>query len=71
MFPLIPLLALFAILGGGVTLVWYDQLSSEEKKEADRIACDYAKDIYDKSLEDLSQKQADHVALLTKRHFEK
>lgn len=70
MFPLVPLLAIIAILTGGATLVWYDQLSTEEKEKADRIACDYARRIYHKSLEDLSKEQANHVARLTQKHFE-
>jgi hypothetical protein len=69
MFPLIPLLAIFAIVGGGATLVWYDRLSKEEKQKADRIACDYAKEVFNKSLEDLTNEEAKHVAMLTKRHF--
>ncbi len=71
MFPIIPLLALLAIFGGGATLVWYDRLSKEEQERADRIACDYAKQVFNKSMEDLSKEQAKHVAMLTQRHFEK
>jgi hypothetical protein len=69
MFPLIPVLALFAIVGGGATLVWYDRLSKEEKEKADRLACGYAREVFDKSLDDLTKEQANHVAMLTKRHF--
>ena len=70
MFPIIPLLALFAICGGGVTLVWYDQLSKEEQQKADSIAAGYAKEIFNKALADLTQEQAKHVAMLTKQHFQ-
>ena len=70
MFPLIPLLALAAIFGGGVTLAWYSNLSPEDQESADRIACEYARDIYQKSLEDLTEAQADYVHALTKRHFD-
>ncbi len=69
MFPLIPILALFAICGGGVTLAWYSELSKEEKTEADRIACDYAKELYAKNLKELTQAEAAHVARLTASHF--
>ena len=51
MFPLIPLLALFAILGGGVTLAWYSGLSPKQQQEADRIACGYAKEHLRQDLE--------------------
>ena len=69
MFPLIPLIALFAIVSGGVTLAWYSELSKEDQKAADRLAGEYALRLYDKSLDELSKAQADHVAELTKRHF--
>jgi hypothetical protein len=68
-FPIIPLLALAAILGGGFTLVWYDELSKEQKEEADRIAADYAKQLYGKSMRELTRAQGNHVVALTKRHF--
>jgi hypothetical protein len=69
MFPLIPLFALFAILGGGATLVWYEGLSSAEQQEADRIAADYARTIFDKSMKELTSAEAARVASLTERHF--
>jgi hypothetical protein len=69
MFPLIPLIAMIAIVGGGVTLAWYNQLSQEEQEAANRIACDYARQLYNKSLEELTKAQANHVAHLTKQHF--
>ena len=69
MFPVIPLLALFAIFGGGATLVWYDQLSKDEQREADRIACGYAEEVFGKTMKQLTKAEANHVAMLTKRHF--
>jgi hypothetical protein len=68
-FPIIPLLALAAILGGGVTLVWYDELTKEQKEEADRIAANYARQLYGKTVKQLTKEQGNHVASLTKRHF--
>jgi hypothetical protein len=70
-FPIIPLLALAAILGGGVTLVWYDELTKEQKEEADRIAANYSRQLYGKTVKDLTSEQGSHVAALTKRHFTK
>jgi hypothetical protein len=69
MFPFIPFLALIAILGGGATLVWYDKLSKQEQEKADRIACGYAKDIFGKTMKELTKAEANHVASLTQRHF--
>lgn len=68
-FPIIPLLALAAILGGGFTLVWYDELSKEQKEEADRIAAQYARQLYGKSVKELTRAQGSHVVSLTKQHF--
>jgi hypothetical protein len=62
-FPLIPLLAIIAICGGGVTL------PEQQQQEADRIACGYARDIFAKSMKELTKAEANHVAQLTKRHF--
>ncbi len=69
MFPVIPLLAVFAIFGGGAALLWYDRLSPQEKQKADRIACDYARDVFGKGMKELTKAEANHVAMLTKRHF--
>jgi hypothetical protein len=71
MFPLIPLFALISILGGGVTLAWYSELTREQKQEADRIAAGYAKQLFGKAVSELSKDQAGHVARLTKQHFQK
>ncbi len=71
MFPLVPLFALIAIFGGGATLLWYEQLSKEQKQEADRLAAQYAKQIYSKAVNELSREQANHVARLTRQHFAK
>jgi hypothetical protein len=68
-FPLIPLFALMAILGGGVTLAWYMELSEEQQEEADRIAGSYARQLFGKSVKELTKEQAQHVAMLTQRHF--
>ena len=55
MFAFIPLLALMAVLGGGVTLIWYEELSEAEKLQADLLASGYAKKLFNKSLEELTQ----------------
>jgi hypothetical protein len=68
-FPIIPLLALFAVFGGGATLIWYDQLSKDEQKKADGIACGYAKQLFGKTMQELTRAEADHIAMLTQRHF--
>lgn len=68
--PLIPILAVLAMFGGGGTLAWYLALSEERQQEADEIACKHAKRLFDKAVKDLSKDQADRVYRLTKQHFE-
>lgn len=36
--PIIPILAIGAILGGIATLAWYSSLSEAEQKKADKLA---------------------------------
>jgi hypothetical protein len=69
MFPLIPLLALVSIFGGGATLYWYQCLSAEEKKRADQIAGQYALEMFGKNLNELSSWEANLVHDHTKRSF--
>jgi hypothetical protein len=57
------------MVGGGVTLVWYDELSKDDKERADRIAANYANQLYGKSAKELTRAQSNRVAELTKQHF--
>jgi len=70
MFPIIPILALFAIFGGGATLLWYDKLSKEEKEEANRLTNQYAANLFDKTAEQLTKTEAKRVHALVKNHFD-
>jgi hypothetical protein len=69
MFPIIPLLALAGILGGGGTLLWYDAQSKEKQQEADRLAADYANQLFGKTVDELSKDEAGLVASLTEQHL--
>lgn len=69
MFPFIPLIALASLLGGSVTLIWYYCLSPEEQKKADRIAGQYALEMFGKKLDELTSSEANDVHKFTKRHF--
>ncbi len=54
---------------GLYTLYWYENLSREEKKEADALAAEYAMKLYDKGLNALTSVQLRHVQELVKGHF--
>jgi hypothetical protein len=70
MLPVIPFLSLLAMAGGGVTLFWYDHsLSDNQKKQADEMACQLAKLIFNKQFEQLEPTQARHILAATQRHF--
>jgi len=66
MLPLIGLLAAAATGMGSFTLLWYHGMSREERAEADRLACETAKDLYDKGLEELSADQFRRVQEIVK-----
>ena len=53
MFPLIPILAIAAIVGGIATLNWYSTLSREEKRRANTLAMNW----FGKQFQQLAQSQ--------------
>ena len=69
MIPIIPLLSLFGIAAGSCTLYWYHNLSKSEQAKADRIAAEYAFELYEKGLDELTSHQLNHVQALVKRRF--
>jgi hypothetical protein len=69
MFPIIPILALLAIVGGGTTLLWYEELSREEKERANRLANHYAAELFDKTVKELTKSEANRVNSLVRSHF--
>jgi hypothetical protein len=68
-FPLIPVLSTICAALGLYSLYWYENLSKEEKQEADRLASQYAMNLYNKGLDQLSKQQLGRVHDLVKRHF--
>ena len=69
MIPVVGLLGtLFAALGGYV-LAWYHDLSKDERAEAARIACHYARQLYDRRLNQLSHPEKAVINELVEKHF--
>ncbi len=50
-------------------LYWYDNLSREEKEEADRMAEEYAKNLYGRAVDQLTASQLTRVRELVKGNF--
>lgn len=69
--PVIGLLSAIAAALGLYGLVWYENLTKEEKEKADRLACEYAKTLYSKGLHQLTSSQLDIVQGLVKTHLGK
>jgi len=57
MFPLIPLLAIAAIIGGVATLSWYSNLSRDEQKRADTLAMKW----FGKQFQQLAENQQKQI----------
>ena len=60
-FPIVPILAIAAVLGGGGTLVWYKRLSPGDRGKADIKANEYAQNLFHKALDELSKSEARQV----------
>ena len=61
-FPLLPILAIVAILGGGSSLAWYSTLDDEEKDEVNALAIS----LFNETAEQLSRGQS---KILKQRFF--
>ena len=61
-FPLIPILAIVAIIGGGGTLAWYSTLDDEERDFANELAFE----LFEKTVEELNRGQS---RILRQRFF--
>lgn len=57
MLPLIPILAIAAIVGGVATLSWYSQLSSEEQRRANTLAMKW----FGRRFQDLAEHQQKQI----------
>jgi len=66
-FPVIPVVAAAAIVMGGVALVWYSNLSAEEKERADIRANELANEWFGQALDKLSKFNFMRVLLAVKR----
>ena len=68
-YPVTGILGTIAAALGLYALYWYENLSKEDKQEADALAAEYARKLYDKGLNALTSAQLGHVQQLVKGHF--
>ncbi len=69
MFPIIPFLAIFAIIGGIATLGWYSSLSREEQIAADRRMNELAMQWFRRKLTELNKEQRAQVEKQVEKEF--
>lgn len=69
MFPIIPLMALFSILGGGFTLNWYYKLPKNEQEKVGLQANELALKLFKKKLDELNSYEAKIVAAKTQQQL--
>lgn len=65
-FPLASAIATGLGLGG---LCWYSTLSSEDQERADALTAQYAQRLYDRTADELTVHQRDHIDGLVRHHF--
>lgn len=68
-FPIVGIASAVLTALGGYGLYWYTNLSKSEQDEADRLAADYAKRLFNKGLDELTAHQASRIHDLVKAHF--
>ena len=54
---------------GGYGLYWYHQLSKDEQAEANELAVEYARDLFNRGLDELTSSQLGRVYELLKSRF--
>jgi hypothetical protein len=69
MLPVIGMLGAACAALGSYVLVWYHDLSRAEREEADRLACEFAVQRYNRKLDQLSLTEKACVADMVRRHF--
>jgi hypothetical protein len=67
--PLIGALSAIAAALGLYGMYWYENLTKDEKEEADRLAAEYARRLYSKGINQLTSLQLSRVQALVKGHF--
>jgi hypothetical protein len=67
--PIVEILSATAALVGACGLIWYENLPKAKQEEADGLAQEYAKQIYNMALDSLNASQLGHVWNLVRKHL--
>jgi len=67
---IVGILAVLAAAVGVGAVCWYRNLTDEQREEADRLLCEYALRIYDRTLDQLAQQEQSVIYDLVKPYFE-
>lgn len=68
-FPVVQIVAWLAVLTGAGALCWFETLDDWEKLRADGLAGEYAWQLYQKGLQELTRDELHMVQRLTRAHF--
>ena len=69
MIPVIPLVSVIVTSVGGYVLWWYHQLTKPEQEKADRLAAQYAWDLYQTGIDQLTANQLHRIQELVKKNL--
>jgi hypothetical protein len=69
MFPILPIAFGAAIIGGVAFLFWYEQLSESEKAKVDELSAEVARELFRKTIEQLTFWERQQVYRETRRRF--
>lgn len=69
MLPIIPFVCVASIIAGALGLTWYDSLPRHKQQEADRLAADLAKELFDKTVHELTEYEMRVISDAVERHL--
>ncbi len=69
MFPFVPVICVASIIAGALGLTWYDSLPRQQQQEADRLAGELAQEWFDKTVDELTEREMRLISDAVERHL--